>query len=163
MSVPAAALRSAMPDTLELEHLLDIHVDLEPVQLVPSPGGTRMIFVAQGGTVSGERLSGEILPGGGDWLLVGSDRVGRIDVRTTIRTTDGALIAMTNTGVVALGDEALARFAAGEDVRCDEAYIRSAPLFETGAPAYSWLNSTVTVAINALGPGYVDYRVFRVL
>jgi hypothetical protein len=155
-------LSASMPDTVEVEHLFDMHVDLAPVQIIPSPGGNRMIFVAEGGRVEGERLSGEILPGGGDWLLVGTDRVGRIDVRATIRTDDGELIYMTNTGVIALGDENLARFAEGEDIAWDEGYVRSVPLFETAADAYIWLNTTVTVAINELGPGYVNYRIFSV-
>jgi hypothetical protein len=156
-------LSEDMPRDLGLRHLFDMRVDLAPAQAVPSPSGARMIFVAEGGRFRGARIAGEVLPGGGDWLRVGSDRIARIDVRATLRTDDGELIYMTNTGVVALGDEGLARFGAGEDVRWDEGYVRSAPLFETGADAYSWINSMQTVAINELGPGYVNYRIFEVL
>jgi len=152
-----------MPDSLELRHLFDMHVDLEPAQVIASPEVTRMIFVAAGGTVRGDRLRGEILPGGGDWLRVGSDGVGRIDVRATLRTHDGEFVYLTNTGVIAIPDEARERFAAGESLSWDELYGRSAPQFETGAEQYAWLNSAVTVAVNGLGPRHVDYRVFEVL
>lgn len=151
-----------MPTSIEVDHLFDMHVDLSPAQVVASPAGTRMIFAARGGTIEGERIRGKLLPGGGDWLLVGPDRVGRIDVRVTIQTDDGELVFMTNTGIIALGEEALATFAGGGDIAWDEAYIRSAPLFQTGAERYGWLNSVVTVAVNELGLGYVNYRVFEV-
>ena len=48
-----------------------------------------------------------MLPGGGDWLRVGTDGVGRIDVRATIRTHDGELVLLTNTGVIAIAEQAL--------------------------------------------------------
>lgn len=156
-------LSPTMPHTIELRHLFDMHVDLAPAQGVASPAGMRMIFVAEGGRFEGERLSGEVLPGGGDWLTVGTDRIARIDVRATLRTDDGELIFLTNTGVAALGDSGLARFGAGEDVAWDQAHIRSAPLFETGAEPYQWLNAVTTVAINELGPRHVNYRILEVL
>ena len=74
----------AMPDSLELRHLFDMHVDLQPALAIASPEVTRMVFVAAGGKFSGDRIEGEILPGGGDWLRVGTDGVGRIDVRATL-------------------------------------------------------------------------------
>jgi len=74
---------------LPVEHLLDLSVDLEPARAITTAVGGRMIFIAKGGTFEGPRLSGEILPGGGDFLLVGSDRVGRVDVHATLRTDDG--------------------------------------------------------------------------
>ena len=156
-------LSPTMPESVELRHLFDLRADLAPAQGIASPEGARMIFVAQGGRFEGERLSGEVLPGGGDWLRVGTDRIGRIDVRATLRTDDGELVYMTNTGVIALGELGLARFAAGEDVAWDQAHIRSSPLFETGAERYRWLNAVTTVAINELGPGHVGYRIFEVL
>jgi hypothetical protein len=152
-----------MPDTPQLRHLFDMHVDLEPAQAIASPEVSRMVFVARGGTVSGDRIEGEVLPGGGDWLRVGTDGVGRIDVRATLRTHDGELVLLTNTGVIAIAGEALERFGAGQSLRWDELHARSAPQFETGAEQYAWLNSVSTVAVHGLGPTHVDYRVWEVL
>lgn len=159
----ACRLPAHMPDSIAVEHVFDMHVEVAPVQAIASPGGTRMIYVAQGGTVLGDRIRGEVVPGGGDWSLVGTDRVVRLDVRASIRTDDNELILCTATGRIVLGDESITRFLAGGDVAYDDGYLRSAPLFETGAESYRWLTECATVAVNAVGPGYVDYRVFRVL
>jgi hypothetical protein len=152
-----------MPETVELRHLFDMHVDLEPAQVIASPEVTRMVFVAGGGTVRGDRIEAEVLPGGGEWLRVGTDGVGRIDVRATLRTHDGELILLTNTGVIAIAGEARERFGAGQSLEWDELHARSSPQFETGAEQYAWLNSVVTVAVHGLGPRHVDYRVFEAL
>src|SRR5206468_5112617 len=77
---------------LPVEHLFDMRVDLEPAQLIGTPVGNRMTFISKGGRIDGPKLNGEVLPGGGDWLLAGDDLVGRADIRATIRTDDGALI-----------------------------------------------------------------------
>ena len=155
--------RSAtMPTEIELEHLCDMHIDLAPPQVVTSPARTQMIFVAERGAIHGERLRGVVLPGGGDWVHMGTTGIGRIDVRATIKTHDDVLISMTNSGVIALGEQGRALYAQGRDVPWDKSYIRSSPLFETGDPRYAWLNETHTVAVNELGPGHVNYRIFAV-
>ena len=77
---------------LPVEYLFDMHVNLQPAQPIPTPVGTRMTFITTGGVINGPKLRGELLPGGGDWLIVGSDGTGRVDVRATLRTHDGALI-----------------------------------------------------------------------
>ena len=73
---------------LPVEHLFDMHVNLEPRATDSTPVGARMTFITTGGVIDGPKLRGEILPGGGDWLLVGSDGAGRVDVaRRSVRTT----------------------------------------------------------------------------
>jgi hypothetical protein len=120
------------------------------------------VAVVDHGTVDGPRLRGEVLPGGGDWILVGSDRVARLDVRATIRTHDDELVFLTVTGRAQLSADATNRLLAGGTIDWKEMYTRTAPLFETGADAYSWLNSTVTIAFNELSLGHVVYRVYSV-
>jgi hypothetical protein len=163
--MPATPDAAAMPllDQLPVEHLFDLGVDLEPAQLIPTPRGNRMTFVVRGGTFEGRRLRGEILPGGGDWLVFGTDGVGRLDVRATLRTHDGALIHLTVQGVVDMPPEAIGRYGDGERIGWDEMYTRSTLLFETGDERYTWLNRVVTVAVNELTNDHVDYRVYKVL
>jgi hypothetical protein len=148
--------------SIETEHLTDLSIDFEPVQVFTTPLGTRLTYVVERGIVDGPRLRGEVLPGSGDWIVVGSDRIARLDVRATIRTEDDQLVHLTNTGRVRLDDVAFERFYNGELLAWDEIYARSAPLFETGAEAYAWLNSAVTVAVNQVSLGHVDYRIFLV-
>lgn len=146
-----------------LEHLCDFAVRFSDVHVVSTPAAIRLIAVIGGGTVDGPRLRGRFLPGGGDWVTFGTDGVGRLDVRATIRTDDGELVLVTSTGRAALPDEAVGRLMAGEVIAADEMHARSAPLFETGAAGYAWLNSTVAVAVNELSLEHVNYRVYSVL
>ena len=84
-----------------LEHLYDMHADLEPPQVVgATPLGMRQIFIVKGGTVDGPHIKGAILPCGGDWVLIRSDGAVQLDVRATLRTDDGALIYATYGGLI---------------------------------------------------------------
>jgi len=148
---------------LPVEHLLDMAVDLEPAQAIPTNVGARMTFIAKGGTVEGPRIKGELLPGGGDWLMVGDDAIGRIDVRATIRTDDGALIHYEAAGVIDIPADGIERLAGGERLSVDETYVRTTPRFETADERYSWLNGLVVVGVNELSPDHIDYRMYRVL
>ncbi|MFG1679743.1 DUF3237 domain-containing protein [Nonomuraea sp. NPDC049269] len=145
-----------------VERLCDFAITFQTMQTLSTPLGTRMIAVVERGTVEGPRLRGEFLPGGGDWIMVGSDRVARLDVRATIRTHDGELVFVTVTGRATLSDEAISRLWVGETIGWDEMHARSAPLFETGAERYAWLNSTVAIAVNELSLNHVNYRVYRI-
>ena len=148
---------------LPVEHLFDMHVNREPAQAIPTPVGTRMTFITAGGVIDGPQLRGELLPGGGDWLLVGSDGVGRADIRATIRTHDGALIHYESRGIIKVPADALQRLAAGELLPFDEAYVRTTPKFETADERYAWLSEVVALGYNVLSPNHIDYRIYRVL
>ena len=58
------------------------------------PYGTRLFFEVIEGEFAGKRLNGKILSGGGDWLLVGADGFGRLDVRAQFVTDDGAALTL---------------------------------------------------------------------
>ena len=147
---------------VEMRHLCDISIDLE-VQAIPSPAGNRLLFALERGVCVGERLNGTFRSNSGDWLTLGTDNVGRVDVRSTIETDDGELIYMTNTGRIVLDEATLARLAEGEHLSHRDVYARSAPLFETGSERYAWLNGITTIAINEMAADHVDYRIFEVL
>jgi hypothetical protein len=148
---------------LPVEHLFDMHVDLRPAQVIPTPVGTRMTFITTGGAIDGPKLRGELLPGGGDWLLVGSDGVGRADIRATIRTHDGALIHYESRGIIKVPADGLERLGAGELLPFDETYVRTTPKFETADERYAWLTEVVALGYNVLSPNHIDYRIYRVL
>ncbi|SEH82190.1 Protein of unknown function [Mycolicibacterium rutilum] len=150
-------------DALPVEHLFDMRVNLAPVQPISTPMGTRLTFVATGGTIDGPRLRGEVVPGGGDWLLVGADGTGRVDVRATLRTHDGVLIHFESAGIIKVPADGLQRLSAGHALPFDETYVRTTPRFATSDPGYSWLSEIVAVGFNVLSPNRVDYRVYRVL
>jgi Protein of unknown function (DUF3237) len=147
---------------IETRHLCDFSIDFDPVQYIPTGAGVRANYVIKEGVVSGERLTGELIAGGGDWVVVGSDQIARLSVRATIRTHDGELVFVTNTGRIDLRDGIGERLLAGERLGPSDFYARSCPLFETGSERYAWLNSIVTVALNGLAPQHVDYEIYEV-
>ena len=148
---------------LPVEHLFDMHVDLQSAQPIPTPLGSRMTFITTGGAIDGPKLRGELLPGGGDWLVLGTDGVGRVDVRATIRTHDGALIHYESRGVIKIPADGVDRLATGEFLPFDETYVRTTPTFETADERYAWLSGVVALGYNVLSPDVIDYRVYRVL
>lgn len=127
-----------------------------------TPIGRRLIVPVLGGHFEGPKLRGRILPGGADWLLVLSDGSLRLDVRITLETTDGHVIAMKYKGVRRASSEIAERFAIGEPVDPSEYYFRCAPLFEAGPGPYEWLNGIVTIAVGARVPSALDYEIFEV-
>ena len=150
-------------DALPVEHLFDMHVNLQPAQPITTPVGVRMTFITTGGIIDGPKLQGEILPGGGDWLIVGNDGVGRVDVRATLRSHDGVLIHYEARGIIKIPADGLQRLAAGEVLAFDETYVRTTPKFETADERYAWLSDLVAVGYNVLSPNHIDYRIFQVL
>jgi hypothetical protein len=135
----------------------------EAVPVGEGPYGLRRIREVTGGEVTGEHIRGRVGTGGSDWLLVGPDGYGRLDVRLTIHTDDGAHIYVQYLGVIEYTEAALAANAGERSSDWDEQYLRTCPRLETGDPRYAWVNRTVFVAQGRLHPGpVVEYRVFRV-
>jgi hypothetical protein len=134
-----------------------------PREIGETPRGNRRFFAVIGGTVEGPRLRGEVLPDGGDWLLIRPDGVLELDVRGTMRTDDGALIYIRNTGLRRATPEVGARLARGEPVDPAEYYYRVAPVFDTAAPRYAWLNSILAVGVGERLPDGVRYSIFEIL
>jgi hypothetical protein len=163
MTITAASEQLPLVEALPVEHLFDMHVNLEPVHMIPTPTGIRMVFITTGGVIDGPKLNGEVLPGGGDWLLVGSDGTGRVDVRATIRTEHGSLIHYEARGIIKMPTDGLDRLATGETLDFSETYIRTTPRFETSDNRYTWLNEIVALGYNILSPNHIDYRIYGVL
>ncbi len=90
---------------MRLEHMMHLHADLKPpVDVGPGPFGTRQIFDVTGGRFEGPGLNGSVVASGADWILVGGDGVGRLDVRATLRTDDGALVYVKYPGVLVFNE-----------------------------------------------------------
>jgi hypothetical protein len=153
---------TAFPEP-HLEQLYDMHVDLEAPQVIgQTPMGMRQVFIVKGGTFEGPKLKGTILPGGGDWATIRPDGALQLDVRATVRTDDGAMIYAYYSGYIHPVATAM-RAAAGEDVLLGEYYFYTAPVFQTGAPQYDWLNRTVAIGRGKVVRSGVEYRVWAVV
>ncbi len=149
---------------MNLEYEFTYHATLkEPVTIGPGPYGTRLFFEVVDGAGEGPRLKGKVLTGGGDWLLLGPDGWGRLDVRAQFITDDGAAIYLSYYGVLETNEATQRALAEGKGTDYGDQYFRTAPRFETGDPRYAWLNHTLFVAEGRLLPGpAVEYKVYRV-
>ena len=97
-----------------------------------------MIYEVASGSISGERLNAKLVgDSAADWLLVGPDGTGTLDVRCLVETDDGALVFLQYHGRVDLSGGA-------------DAPLFSTPRFETGDERYGWLNK-----LQAVGKGVV--------
>jgi hypothetical protein len=157
----------ALPDvlrSLRARPLFVINLDVQPPQIMgATPSIFRRVGVISGGTFAGERLSGDILPGGSDWQNINGDGGVGIDVRMVLKTRDDALIGMTYRGIRQGPADVIARLNKGEAVDAASYYFRVAPFFETGASQYAWLNNIVSVGIgHRIATGAV-YSVFEIL
>jgi Protein of unknown function (DUF3237) len=101
-----------------------------------TPQGALAIFPVTGGSFEGDRLRGQVLAGGGDWVTTHDDGTSSLDLRVTLQTDDGELIHMTFTGV---RDDA-------------NHYFRTVPRFETAAPKYAFLNRLLAVGVGDIHP-----------
>ena len=149
---------------MNLDYEFTYHATLKaPVVVGPGPFGNRSFFEVSGGRCDGTRLRGEVLTGGGDWILIGPDGWGRLDVRAQLRTDDGALIYLAYYGLLEMNDAVQRATAGGSGTDYGDQYFRTNPRFETGDARYAWVNQTLFVAEGRVRPGpMVEYRVYRV-
>ncbi len=158
------ARRSSSGSGLSSELLLEVSVGWGAAHAVgATPNGDRRIRYLDGGTFHGPRLRGEVLPGGGDWVLLRPDGTRTLDVRATLRTDDGHLIYLVSRGIFDVAPSTFARILAGEEVDPSEYYLRLTPTFETASEPYGWLNRLVAVSVGRFTTTAVHQVVYAVL
>ena len=85
-----------------------------------------------------------------------------LDARYTLETSDHALIYVRNFGYRHGPAEVMRKLAEGQPVDPSLYYMRTTPLFETGAERYRWLNGLICVATGARRASAVELEVFEV-
>jgi hypothetical protein len=133
-----------------------------PLLVGAGAAGERRIVPILGGRVFGPRLEGEILPGGADFQLIRPDGVAEIEARYALRLADGALVYVVNRGLRHAAPEDMARLLRGEPVPPERVYFRTAPAFETAAPAHAWLQRSLFIGFGERRPNAVLVRVYAV-
>jgi hypothetical protein len=120
-----------------------------------TPFGERNIVPITGGTFTGPRLRGKILPGGWDWQLASKSGCFFINANYMIQTDDGAVINVDNRG----------RSCPKEPGHPGAIY--TTPVFEAPLGRYQWLNGGAYVGtldvITVNGKPAVHIRFFRTL
>lgn len=148
----------------ELRYAFEIAVEVNPpLDLGQTSAGHRRIVNIANGTVSGSRLQGRVLPGGGDWQILRADGTADLDARYTIQADDGALIYAVNRGFRHGPADVMARLNKGERVDPGSYYFRSAATFETSAPQHQWLTRAIVVGAGERYPDKVVIRFWELL
>jgi len=143
---PTAA-RAASP-TVRAEFLMQLSAEFDDPQNVgDTPLGARRILYMKRGSFAGPRLSGRLLPGGGDWVLIRRDGVAQLDIRFTLCADDDALIYVSSRGILDMAPELRRRILDGEQIDPAEYYFRTVLAFETAADKYRRLNRVVAVGV----------------
>ncbi|MFM6829933.1 MAG: DUF3237 domain-containing protein [Novosphingobium sp.] len=123
-----AAAAATVAPTPGLEYAFEETVLLGPdVPAGQTPLGGRNIIPITGGTFEGPGLKGTIIGGGWDWQLRRADGCLQIKADYMLRTDDGAVINVVNTGVSCRAND-------------PKAVVRTHPVFEAPQGKYDWLS-----------------------
>jgi len=151
-----AASASAQPaNDPGLEFVLQETVSLgKVVEVGKTARGERRIIPITGGHFEGPQIKGEIMPGGWDWQLTRPDGCTDVKADYFLKTDDGAVINVVNTGEICPGADG------------KPAAVRTHPVFEPPLGKYEWLGrqafiGTLGMAPASAGPA-VLIRFYRV-
>ena len=148
----------------DFKPLCRLHVELADIlDLGQTPAGHRRVINIIGGSFTGERLSGVVLPGGADWQILRADGAADLDARYTLQTHGGALVQVRSRGLRHGPPEVMARVARGEAVDSSAYYFRTVLRFETGAAELDWLNRVIAVASGARRARAVELDAYELL
>ena len=147
---PSSTPRGTANEKLQSELLFDITLEAQTPNNLSSANGGRLIVPISGGTFSGPRLKGTIVPPSGDWVVQRPDGSRLLDVRILLQTEDGQKIYMSWRGI--------AYAPPGGTL-----WARIVPMFETASEKYSWLNNVVAVGVYRPDLAKIAYRVYRIL
>ena len=160
LSAPAFAQEDAgklwpVPDIIPpgMELVMELFVTISaPVTVGPSDHGIRRFIPITGGRFSGAGMKGEVLAGGADWQLGRADGVAEVNAIYSIKTEDGAVIEVENSGLIAPANAGVG-------------YARTSPRFHAPMGKYDWLNRILFIGTIAPATenGAVIIRVFKVL
>jgi hypothetical protein len=148
---------------MKLVHLMQLEATVDaPIEIGPMPIGTRRVFNATGGRFRGERLEGEVLPGGGEWFLDAGEGFGQVDVRLMLRTADGAHVYLRYSGIMEWNEVVTAKLAAGESTDYGDNRFLTQVRMESADPRYAWLTSTIAVGEGRMHSDRVEYAIYEV-
>jgi len=159
------ACAQAQTTKITTEYLMTLYAPLEQGQEIDA---SLFVFnLRKGGWVKGPKISGTLISPGGDWFRVLPDGTGRLDVRGTIKTDDGALIYISYNGIVSQPKDSAEREEKGEVLTSKDEYFLTAPTMQTASQKYAWLTHVQCVGkmveVKSAGnDSFVKYDIFIV-
>jgi hypothetical protein len=134
---PSAQAAPATPSATDaaptLEFVFEEVVTLDKaVNVGDTPLGHRGYIPITGGTVTGPKFNGKVLPGGWDWQLHLANGCGSLAANYMIQADDGTIVNVSNKGFFCAGSGGKSLWS---------------PTFEAPIGPYGWLNSGVFVDV----------------
>lgn len=161
MAAPLSAEPSAPAPTLE--YVFSVRATLAPpVEQGEIDGKRRRFIQVTGGEVTGPRLTGTVLGGGGDWQAIAPGGLTEVWARYQIRAADGTVIGVTNAGVRTATPEVIEQLARGENVDPSLYYFRTTTTFDVGSGPHEWLRRHAFVARGIRRPDHVVIDFYQV-
>jgi hypothetical protein len=125
--------------------------------------GKRARFIGiTGGTISGPKFEGVVLPGGGDWQTIAPGGLTEVFARYSLKAKDGTVVAITNAGVRTAAPEVIEKLAKGEDVDPSLYYFRTSARFDVSKGPHEWMKRTLFVARGIRKPDHVIIDFYEV-
>ncbi|WP_294294181.1 DUF3237 domain-containing protein [uncultured Sphingomonas sp.] len=163
LALAAAAVVAQAPASPKLTPVFTVRVEIAaPVEQGEIDGGRRRFIPITGGTITGPRLSGTVLPGGGDWQTIYPGGFTRVEARYFLKADDGTVIGIFNPGVRVASQDVTDRIARGERVDPSAYYFRSSPVFDPPPGKHQWLRDKTFVARGIRMPDHVLIEIFAV-
>lgn len=128
---PAPALEFVFEETVTLGKALEVG---------KTARGERRIIPIAGGHFEGPHIKGEVMPGGWDWQLTRPDGCTEVKADYFLKTDDGAVINVVNTGEICPGEKGA------------PAPVRTHPVFEPPLGKYEWLGRQAFVGTLGMAP-----------
>jgi hypothetical protein len=163
-TIHAEPAKAAATPKLQSEFVFEARIAVDkPIVVGDGPHGLRRVVPIAGGTVTGPKLTGTVVPGGADWQFVRPDGTLQIEAKYTLKADDGSLIMITNRGVRRGPKEVIERLAKGEQVDPALYYFRTSAEFEAPVGSkYAWLNNSVFVGVAERQAAAAVIRFFEV-
>ena len=101
--------------------------------------GRRQLIPIISGTLEGENMSGEVLPGGVDCQVIRPNGVCELSARYGVRLSDGSSFYVENNGIRTVPDEYVEKVKNGEFVDASLYYFCTTPHFEVFGENLNWM------------------------
>lgn len=164
LMVAAPSQAAPAPElTPKLTYAFSMRIELLPPIEQGEIDGARQRFIPiTGGTITGPRLTGTVLPGGGDWQQIHPGGLAVVHAKYHLKASDGTVIAIDNQGVRVASAEVTEKLAKGVDVDPAAYYFRTTPVFEVADGPHAWLRRATFVARGIRRPNHVMIDVYIV-
>ncbi|KZL64744.1 hypothetical protein CT0861_06263 [Colletotrichum tofieldiae] len=139
-------VKALTPTPPSLEYLFFLNATLDSaINTGAGPSGTRLAIGITGGSLSGPKGNGTVLPVGGDFGAFDALGTFNVDSQLVLKMDDGSYLYTHSVGPVISGPTAVDRVK-----------------FETGSEKYGWLNEIFAIAVTDFPGSWVALDVWQV-